>query len=388
MAEQVIIFARSLPFHHLGGMEVVAWDLAVQLQLTGFDVKVITTDFYAEIASSEHYPEIIKIKNIPKAQYSPGWWKQTEKLIAGWDNKENVSAVISISAGAFSTLKYKPSFPNAKFIMQAHGTSVGELLSKLKTRQIKKVLSSVKNVLGFYSDAKHYKHFDRIVAVGDAVSKDLTSFPTNMICDSNKVVKIENGIDEHLFSDATTSKDVLREQLNISPESLVFLSASRLHEQKGVDKNIELLSQVKKFRPKSKLLICGDGPYEPQLRQKVNDLGMEHDVIFMGAKTRTQLANLMQCADIFLFLTKRVEGLPLNVLEAMSAGLPLIISEHLTFNAGQKIFKCNPNDIPADKVQTFIDDVTRLQRESYIPVKNTLSYSVGEYISLFKRSSK
>jgi glycosyltransferase involved in cell wall biosynthesis len=169
---------------------------------------------------------------------------------------------------------------------------------------------------------------------------------------------------------------------------LVFLSASRLHEQKGVDKNIELLSQVKKFRPKSKLLICGDGPYEPQLRKKVNDLGMEHDVIFMGAKTRTQLANLMQCADIFLFLTKRVEGLPLNVLEAMSAGLPLIISEHLTFNAGQKIFKCNPNDIPADKVQTFIDDVTRLQRESYIPVKNTLSYSVGEYISLFKRSSK
>ncbi|HBM2545468.1 TPA: glycosyltransferase family 1 protein, partial [Enterobacter hormaechei subsp. xiangfangensis] len=45
MAEEVIIFARSLPFHHLGGMEVVAWDLAVQLQVKGFKVTVVTTDF-------------------------------------------------------------------------------------------------------------------------------------------------------------------------------------------------------------------------------------------------------------------------------------------------------------------------------------------------------
>lgn len=383
MAEEVIIFARSLPFHHLGGMEVVAWDLAIQLQASGFDVKVVTTDFDAEIPFNVHAPEIIKIKNIPPAVYSQGWWAETEKLIKQWENKDNVSAVISISAGAFSILKYKKNFANAKFIMQAHGTSVGELVSKLKTRQVKKVLSSAKNILGFYTDAKHYSHFDWVVAVGEAVKNDLTKFPTSLICDKSKVVKIENGIDEKLFSDDTSQRNILREQLNISSSSLVILSASRLHEQKGVDKNIDLFSKIKKTNPDSKLIICGNGPHEQQLRTKAKEMSLEQDIIFMGAKTRSDLALLMQCADIFLFLTKRVEGLPLNVLEAMSAGLPLIISEHLTFKESEKILKCKPNDISIDNVLAYIDKVSGKKRESYIPVKNTLSYSVSEYISLF-----
>jgi hypothetical protein len=143
MVDEVLIFSRSLPFHHLGGMEVVAWDLAQQLQISGFDVKVITTDFDTVIPTSENTPQIIKIKNIPKAEYSKGWWKETENISAEWANKEKVRAVISISAGAFSVLKLKPQFPNAKFIMQAHGTSVGEFVSKLKTRQLKKLLSSL-----------------------------------------------------------------------------------------------------------------------------------------------------------------------------------------------------------------------------------------------------
>lgn len=388
MVDEVLIFSRSLPFHHLGGMEVVAWDLAQQLQISGFDVKVITTDFDTVIPTSENTPQIIKIKNIPKAEYSKGWWKETENISAEWANKEKVRAVISISAGAFSVLKLKPQFPNAKFIMQAHGTSVGEFVSKLKTRQLKKLLSSIKNVLGFYSDAKHYCYFDKIVAVGSAVSEDLTSFPTRLICDKNKVVKIENGIDEYLFSDDTSSKKTLRQKLNISPESLVFLSASRLHEQKGVDNNIELFKQIRKLKPNSKLLICGSGPHEQQLRKKVDTWNLGEDVIFMGAKTRYELANIMQCADIFLFLTKRVEGLPLNVLEAMSAGLPLIISDHLTFNSDEKIFKCHPSHFPINEIYRYIDTVLLKERKSYIPVKNTLSYSVGEYISLFRRISK
>lgn len=149
MAEEVIIFARSLPFHHLGRMEVVAWDLAVQLQVKGFKVTVVTTDFDENIPVLENNPQIIKLKNIPKAAYSAGWWTETEKIIETWGTKDNVSAVISISAGAFSTLKHKKSFPNAKFIMQAHGTSIGELVSKIKTRKIKRFYPVLKTYLVF-----------------------------------------------------------------------------------------------------------------------------------------------------------------------------------------------------------------------------------------------
>lgn len=388
MAKEVIIFSRSLPFHHLGGMEVVAWDLAVELQAKGFDVKVVTTNFDAETILPVNSPEIIKIKNIPQAVYSKEWWSETEKLANSWRNKDNVVAVISISAGAFSVLQHKKCFQNAKFIMQAHGTSVGEMISKLKTRQLKKILSSVKNILGFYADAKHYSQFDWIVAVGEAVKTDLTHFPTTLICQKEKVVKIENGIDEILFSDETSNRAALRAELKIDSDALVFLSASRLHEQKGIDNNIDVFAKIKKSKPNSKLLICGNGPYEPQLRKRVDDLSLNNDVLFLGAKSRYDLAKLMQCADIFLFLTKRVEGLPLNVLEAMSAGVPIVISEHLTFTAGEKVFKCNPSEISINDLLGYIDMISCKERKSYISKQNTLSHAVNEYISLFRRASK
>ena len=272
--------------------------------------------------------------------------------------------------------------------MQAHGTSVGEMISKLKTRQLKKILSSVKNILGFYADAKHYSQFDWIVAVGEAVKTDLTHFPTTLICQKEKVVKIENGIDEILFSDETSNRAALRAELKIDSDALVFLSASRLHEQKGIDNNIDVFAKIKKSKPNAKLLICGNGPYEPQLRKRVDDLSLNNDVLFLGAKSRYDLAKLMQCADIFLFLTKRVEGLPLNVLEAMSAGVPIVISEHLTFTAGEKVFKCNPSEISINDLLGYIDMISCKERKSYISKQNTLSHAVNEYISLFLRASK
>jgi len=389
MANEVIILARSLPFHHLGGMEIVAWDLAVELQNKGFQTKVITTDF---TGNAMHHttpaPEIIRIKDVPSAKYSKGWWRKSEALLADWENKENVCGIISISAGAFSALKLKKKFPNAKFIMQAHGTSVGEVLSKLKTRKIKKILSAFKNVLGFWSDAQHYKYFDWIVAVGEAVQKDLLSFPTNIICDKRQVIKIENGIDQNLFTDAIHERGNIRKALNIPDEALVFLSASRLHEQKGVDLNIDLFARIKKKISNAKYLICGDGPYEAELRKQVQNLNLTDDVLFLGAKTRSELALIMQGADVFLFLTKRIEGLPLNILEAMSAGLPLVLSEHLNFTNGNKIYKCDAGHINLDELLKYINAALAESRKTFIPAKNTLDHAVEQYVSLLQSHIK
>lgn len=388
MANQIIILARSLPFHHLGGMEIVAWDLAVEFTKKGYQVSVITTDFDADVIKSTDGPEIIKLKDIPRGKYSSGWWNKTAETILAWQNKNEVSAIISISAGAFSVLKYKNKFPHATFIMQAHGTSMGEFVSKLKTKNIKKILSSVKNIIGFISDAKHYHSFDWIVAVGDTVYTDLNAFPTRAICSPEKIIKIENGIDQNIFTASQAERDRLRQEFAIPQDAVVFMSASRLHEQKGVDSNIHLFANIKKKIANAKYIICGDGPYEAQLHKIAHDYGITEDVLFLGAKTRYELSLIMQCADVFLFLTRRIEGLPLNVLEAMSAGLPLIISEHLTFEAGQKIVKCNAANVDYDSLVDNILNMLSCGRESYIKDKNTLAYSVDQYISLIQSNNK
>lgn len=388
MANQIIILARSLPFHHLGGMEIVAWDLAVELKNKGYQVSVITTDFDTDIEKDIDGPAIIKLKNIPRGKYSAGWWKKTAETMLAWENKNEVCAVISISAGAFGVLKHKDKFPYARFIMQAHGTSIGELVSKLKTKKIKKTLSAVKNIIGFISDAKHYRVFDWIVAVGDAVYDDLNAFPTRIICAPKKIIKIENGIDQNIFTDSQSERERLRNLFAIPQNALVLMSASRLHEQKGVDTNIRLFASIKTKIHNSKYIICGDGPYETQLHKIAQDYAVAEDILFLGAKTRRELSSIMQCADIFLFLTKRIEGLPLNILEAMSAGLPLIISEHLSFEASEKIIKCDAACVDYDNLVSDISNMLSYDRESYIKNKNTLAYSVDEYISLIQSNNR
>ncbi|HBS2774581.1 TPA: glycosyltransferase, partial [Klebsiella quasipneumoniae subsp. similipneumoniae] len=133
-------------------------------------------------------------------------------------------------------------------------------------------------------------------------------------------------------------------------------------------------------------IVCGEGNDEEALKKLVKDLSIESKVIFVGGVSREKISSLMSCADIFIFLTKRVEGLPLNVLEAMSSGISMVISDHLTFEQSEKVVLVNSHDIKlasSSIYDLFVNKNCR-DRSSYIEDKNTLQSSVLKYNALFK----
>src|SRR5262249_51466003 len=65
----------------------------------------------------------------------------------------------------------------------------------------------------------------------------------------------------------------------------------------------------------------GEGPEEPKVRDVVRELNLEERVRFLGL--RKDVARLLGAADVFL-LTSTSEGIPLTVIEAMAAGLPVV----------------------------------------------------------------
>ncbi|MDP9053816.1 MAG: glycosyltransferase [Acidobacteriota bacterium] len=113
----------------------------------------------------------------------------------------------------------------------------------------------------------------------------------------------------------------LRAELGLPPGAPVVLVFSRLNRMKGVEYFLEAAVSVLKTFPEVKLVIAGDGANRVELEQYAAQLGIAASVVFTGF--RTDLPDLLREADVSV-LPSLSEGLSNSLLEAMSAGVPVI----------------------------------------------------------------
>lgn len=100
----------------------------------------------------------------------------------------------------------------------------------------------------------------------------------------------------------------------------VIGSLGRLTEQKGYDVLVRALPRL----PMARLVLVGDGPQRGRLQGLAAELGVADRLTITGwvADARSRLAEF----DVFA-LPSRWEGMPLGILEAMHAGLPVLASD-------------------------------------------------------------
>ncbi len=100
-----------------------------------------------------------------------------------------------------------------------------------------------------------------------------------------------------------------------------IVSVGRLRAPKDF---VTLVRAMAALEPGSaRLRIAGDGPERAALAAEVGRLGLDESVELLG--TRTDVPELLAGADVFV-LASDSEGLPMSVLEAMAAGLPVVAS--------------------------------------------------------------
>jgi glycosyltransferase involved in cell wall biosynthesis len=91
--------------------------------------------------------------------------------------------------------------------------------------------------------------------------------------------------------------------------------------QKGYPDLLEAFAVIRRRFSSAVLLIAGDGPQGAELEARRASLGLEDSVHLLGA--RDDVPELLAAADVFV-TASRWEGLPVAVLEAMAAGLPVV----------------------------------------------------------------
>jgi glycosyltransferase involved in cell wall biosynthesis len=87
---------------------------------------------------------------------------------------------------------------------------------------------------------------------------------------------------------------------------------------------LDSLARILKQAPEARVVIAGDGEIRPAVEAKIRELGLGSSVMFLGE--RNDMPMILAALDVFC-LPSETEGMPVTVLEAMAASLPIIASD-------------------------------------------------------------
>lgn len=154
-----------------------------------------------------------------------------------------------------------------------------------------------------------------------------------------------------------------------------ILTVGRMVPKKGFDtliRAVEILVHRSRVSPgDARLTLIGDGPERERLEALAAELGVSHQVEFLGAGSQTQVREAMRSADVFA-LPCRVskdgdrDGIPVVLMEAMASGLPVVCGDLPTIRelvvddaCGRLVEPDDPAALAGEIEALLIDDAER-----------------------------
>ncbi|MHB8138242.1 MAG: glycosyltransferase family 4 protein [Smithellaceae bacterium] len=166
-------------------------------------------------------------------------------------------------------------------------------------------------------------HCQKFIAVSELTKAIfLQEYPLNP--ERVKVIHPGVNLSDYAGKNRNDVRRTTRNVLGIGSEDLVIIFASMNFEIKGLDDIIRSLAHLKS---RVKLIVVGKGnvsKYENIARES----GVADDVIFTGVVGREKLTDLYLSGDLYMMLSK-FDTFGMVVLEAMAAGLPVMISNRV-----------------------------------------------------------
>ena len=165
-----------------------------------------------------------------------------------------------------------------------------------------------------------YRPYSVVAAISSAVESELVD---HVGLDPARVVRVASAVDTGRYRPESAAQARLAENFGIPPGSMVVGVVAQLIPRKGHVLLLDCLPDVIARHPEVQVLCFGRGPQERMLRRQIAEYGLAERVRLTGF--RDDLAALMPGLDLLVHPALQ-EGLGVAVLEAMSAGVPVVAS--------------------------------------------------------------
>ena len=176
------------------------------------------------------------------------------------------------------------------------------------------------------------KHFSKKYATDYYACSDLAAISQfgEKSYKNGEVDIFNNSIELDLFKYNEKLRKEKKKELKIKNDSFVIGHIGRFVETKNHSFIIDIFNEIKKNNNKAILILVGQGPLLDEIRKKVNSLGLNNSVLFLGQ--RKDVNELYQVFDVFV-LPSLYEGFPVVGVEAQASGILCYLSNNMTKNA-------------------------------------------------------
>jgi glycosyltransferase involved in cell wall biosynthesis len=278
----------------IGGVETDVKEISERLVSEGHDVEVITTDPSGKLKKED----IINGVRVTRFKsFAPGSAYYFAPQIYIYLKNHNYDVIHAHSYHALPALFAALSERKKKFVFSPYYHRGGH--------------TPFRNLLH-----KPYKFFGKMIfSRADTViciseyEKRLVESDFNV---EEKTIKIPNGLNLSEFKNLKHHKNESKEKM--------LLYVGRLEEYKGVQYIIQSLPGLQDFR----LKIVGRGPYEKELHNIAEKLGVKERIEWLKNLSRKELLECYADADIFLMLSSH-ESYGITVAEALASGTPCVV---------------------------------------------------------------
>lgn len=178
------------------------------------------------------------------------------------------------------------------------------------------------NWLTFYPVEKWLaKHTDVLITINQ---EDFALAKQRFSTDVRYVAGVGIDSEKFNFKMTKTEKNKVRQSLGLTLDDFVIIYPAELSKRKNQLWLMRSLAGIIKDNPKIHILLPGKDSLGGQCQALARDLGIENSIHFLGY--RRDMPQLMRISDLAVSAALQ-EGLPVNLLEAMSVGLPIVATD-------------------------------------------------------------
>ena len=261
---------------------------------------------------------------------------------------------------------------NSYEIVHCH-TPVGGVLARLASRKARKNGSKViytAHGFHFYKGAPLinwliYYPIEKICARWTDCLITITNEDYEFAKKHLKTRRIEHvygvGLNTERFSQtmSESQKREKKKEFEIRDNDIVFSYVAELNKNKNQKLLINVVKELRKQFSNIKLLLVGNGPMLEEYKKIIRDNKLEENIKLLGK--RKDINEILYITDIYLASSLR-EGLPVNVMEAMYKGLPIIATDN---RGHRELIENNINGIIINSTnpKDFILEINKLIKD-------------------------